>query len=120
MAGAWTVLVHQQDRKKQISSTQVARCGIRSETSRPDLPYFLNVRVLARSGVSPLVNWLTGMPKPLGSGLPFHFPRAGLGSKRSIALGPPTINRKMTALALPGKCGGLTASGLADAAGSAP
>src|SRR2546423_1745278 len=66
MAGAWTMLVHQQERKKAISSTQVARCGIRSETSRPDWPCFWKVRVLASSGVSPLVNWLPGFPKPPG------------------------------------------------------
>ena len=70
MAGAWTVLVHQQARKKAMSSTQPARFGVRSETSRPDWPCFLKVRVLASSGVSPLVNWLTGRPKLSGNGLP--------------------------------------------------
>ena len=81
MAGAWTVLVHQQDRKKAMSSTQPARFGIRSETSRPDWPYFLKVRVLARSGVSPLVNWLTGRPKLSGSGLPCCLSSSGLGRR---------------------------------------
>ena len=62
-----------------MSSTHVARCGIRSETSRPDLPCFLNVRVLASSGVSPLVNWLTGLPKLGGSGLPVMLGQLRLG-----------------------------------------
>ena len=103
MAGAWTMLVHQQERTKAMSSTHVARCGIRSETSSPDRPCFLNLRVLARSGVSPLVNWLTGMPKLLGNGWPWRFCSSGLGSKRSTALGPPTMNMKMMDLAFAGK-----------------
>ncbi len=112
MAGAWTVLVHQHERRKQRSSAQVARCGIRSDMSRPDLPCFLNFRVLANSGVSPLVNWLTGMPKLGGSGLPCHFARAGLGSNRSTGLGPPTMNMKMTDFARAAKCGFFATSGL--------
>src|SRR5438034_8001659 len=114
MAGAWTMLVHQQERRKAMSSTHVARCGIRSETSMPERPCFLNLRVLARSGVSPLVNWLTGLPKLSGSGWPWRFCNSGFGSNRSIGLGPPTINMKITALALAGKCAGLAARGLAD------
>ena len=78
------MLVHQQERRKQMSSTQVARCGIRSETSRPDWPCLAKVRLLASSGVAPLVNWLTGRPKLSGSGCPWYLPRAGLGSKRSM------------------------------------
>src|SRR5215831_14073433 len=112
MAGAWTMLVDQQERRKQMSSTRVARCGSRSETSRPDWPCLENLRVLARSGVSPLVNWLTGLPKLSGSGLPCHLARSGFGSNRSTWLGPPTMNVKITDLALASWCGFLAASGL--------
>src|SRR5206468_4076061 len=89
------------------------RCGSRSDISSPDLPHFLNVRVLASRGVSPLVNWLTGLPKLSGNGLPCHFARAGLGSNRSTGLGPPTMKRKMTFLAFGSKCGLRAARGLA-------
>ena len=54
-----------------------------------------------------------------GSGLPFHLCSAGLGSNRSIWLGPPSMNRKMTFFALAGKCGFLGASGLTSALGRA-
>src|SRR4051794_32965595 len=114
MAGAWTVELHQHERRKQTSSTQEAKCGMRSETSRPDLPCFLNVRELASSGVSPLVNWLMARPWLSGRGLPCHFFRAGLGSNRSMGLGPPTMNRKMTRLAVGSWCGFRGASGLAE------
>src|SRR5207244_8787208 len=107
------MLVHQQERIKAISSTQVARCGIRSETSRPDWPCFLDLRVLAKSGVSPLVNWLTGRPKLLGKGWPWYFCKSGLGSNRSSGLGPPTMNMKMMDLALGSKWPLLAARGLA-------
>ena len=115
IAGAWIVLVHQQERRKAMSSTQVARCGSRSDTSRPDWPWRANVRVLASSGVSPLVNWLTGRPKLSGNGWPCRRASSGLGSNRSTWLGPPTMNRKMTASARAGKCGGRAASGLVGA-----
>src|SRR5439155_17194354 len=105
------MLVHQQERRNAMSSTQVAKCGIKSEISRLDWPCFLNFRVLAKSGVSPLVNWLTGMPKLFGSGLPCHLLNSGFGSKRSPALGPPTMNMKTMDLALAGKCGCFAASG---------
>src|SRR5262249_6671984 len=111
MAGAWIVLVHQQERRKQTSATHVARFGMRSETSKPHWPCFLNFRVLAISGVSPLVNWLTKVPSLLGSGLPCCLVTSGLGSKRSSGLGPPTMNMKMTRFALATKCGSLAAKG---------
>src|SRR5207253_2640075 len=107
------MLVHQQERRNAMSSTQLARCGIKSETWHPDSPCLLNFRVLAKSGVSPLVNWLIGMPKLLGSGLPCHLANSGFGSKRSTWLGPPTMNMKMIDLALASKCGLLAPSGLA-------
>src|SRR6185436_17400609 len=38
-----------QPRKRQMSSTHSATCGNQSDTSIPDLPCFLKVRLLARS-----------------------------------------------------------------------
>src|SRR6516162_5511813 len=106
------MLVHQHERRKQMSSALAARRGIRSDNSSPDLPCLANLRVLANSGVSPLVNWLTGLPKLSGSGLPCHFDNSGLGSNRSTWLGPPTMNMKMMDFALASWWGFFAASGL--------
>jgi hypothetical protein len=46
-----------------------------------------------------------------GSGWPLYFSSAGFGSKVSMWLGPPTMNRKMTDFALGGMCGAFGASG---------
>ena len=105
------VEVHQHERRKQMSSTHVARFGRRSETSIPLRPCFFHVRVLGRMTSSPLVNWLFGRPLSSGRGLPAHFASAGLGSNRSIWLGPPTMNRKITRFAFASKWGGFTAKG---------
>src|SRR5436309_1028976 len=67
IAGAWTVLVHQHDRKKQMSSARRARFGKRSEISMPLAPCFVHLRVLGRSVSEPLVNWLLGRPVDSGS-----------------------------------------------------
>src|SRR5579872_4671831 len=95
-----------------MSSTHSAICGKSDETSIPHWPYFRNCQGEASSGVSPLVNWLGTLPKLSGSCWPSYFLSDGLGSKVSTWLGAPTMNRKMTDLALPGKCCGLGASGL--------
>src|SRR5262245_9058671 len=119
IAGAWTVEVHQHDRRKQMSSAQVARFGRRSDSSIPLRPCFANSRVLGMMTASPCVSWLFGRPVDSGSGLPAHFASAGLGSNRSIWLGPPTMNRKMTRLAFGSKCDFLGASGFFAAFSSA-
>src|SRR5262245_41841524 len=106
------VLVHQHERSMQMLSVWSAKRGIKSESSSPDLPCLENFLVLAKSGVSPLVNWLTGLPKLSGSGLPCHLISSGFGSNRSTALGPPTMNMKITDLALGSWCGFFAASGL--------
>src|SRR5262245_55112107 len=95
-----------------MSSTHVARFGIRSEISMLLLPCLANLRVLGRMTSPPVVNWLLGRPVDSGSGLPAHLARSGFGSKMSIWLGPPTMNMKMTRLAFGSKCGSLAASGL--------
>src|SRR6266404_998904 len=99
-----------------MSSTHSARCGKSDETSMPLCPYFLNCQGDASSGVSPLVNWLGTLPKLSGSCWPSYFLSAGLGSKVSMWLGAPTMNRKITDLAFAGKCCGLGASGFSRAA----
>src|SRR6266446_5755006 len=99
-----------------MSSTHSARCGNSEETSIPLWPYFLNGQGDASSGVSPLVNWLGTLPKLSGSCCPSYFLSAGLGSKVSMWLGAPTMNRKITALAFAGKCCGLGASGFSRVA----
>src|SRR5262249_39070718 len=116
MAGAWIVDVHQHARRYATSSTRPAKCGIRSLTHMPLLPCCLNFRVLGSKPESPLVNWLGNLPRFSGSGLPRHFSSPGFGSNRSIADGPPTMNMKMTDLALASKCGFLAASGLVGGA----
>ena len=54
--------------------------------------------------------------KLLGSCWPCSSFSFGLGSKRSIWLGPPSRKMKMQALALGAKCGGLAANGFAASA----
>ena len=51
------------------------------------------------------------MPKLGGSGCESSRFKSGLGSNRSIWLGPPVMNRKMQRLALAGKWPGRGASG---------
>ena len=118
MAGAWIVLLHQHDLRKAMSSTQVLRWGIRSDTHWPLFPCRLNVRVLGRTVSVPWVNWLTGLSIESGRGLPAHLARSGLGSNRSTGLGPPTMNRKMTRLAVGAKSGSFGANG--ERGGSPP
>src|SRR5712692_10709095 len=77
----------------------------------PHSPCRENFQGEASSGVSPAVNWLTTLPKLSGSFWPSYFFRAGLGSNVSMWLGPPTMNRKITDLALGAKFGGLAARG---------
>ena len=89
--------------------------GIQAETPMPQCPCFLNSQGDDRIGVLPSVNWLAILPKLSGSFWPSYFFSRGLGSKVSIWLGAPTMNRKMTDFALAGKCGGFAASGLTRA-----
>src|ERR1700682_2556393 len=102
-----------------MSSTHSAMCGKSDETSMPHWPYFRNCQGEDSSGVSPLVNWLGTLPKLSGSCCPSYFFSAGLGSNVSIWLGAPTMKRKITDLALAGKCCGLGASGLTRVTASA-
>ena len=50
--------------------------------------------------MSPLVNWLTDLPRLSGSGLPCHFSSSGFGSNRSIWLRPADHEQEDDALRL--------------------
>ena len=70
------------------------------------------MRFEASSGVSavrPIA--VTGRLNDGGSGWPSSFVSSGLGSNRSMWLGPPSRKHQMTLLAVALKCGGLAASG---------
>src|SRR5205814_4549656 len=59
-------------------------------------------------------------PNDAGIGLPAIFWSAGLGSYRSMWLGPPSMKRKITLFALAAKCDGFGASGLSGETSGAP
>ena len=61
------------------------------------------------------MNWYLASPNSAGRVWPSSLFSSGLGSNVSRWLGPPAMNRKMTDLALAGRCGGLAASGFAVA-----
>ena len=66
---------------------------------------------------------VTGKSNEGGVTCPTSFSSSGLGSKRSMWLGPPSMNSQITDFARGGWCGGLAARVLrraARAAGSAP
>ena len=79
----------------------------------PLWPYFVNVRGLASTAAFGLVNASRRFfVMDSGKGLPLHFCNSGLGSNKSIWLGPPSMKRKMTFFAFGAKCGLFGASGL--------
>ena len=92
-----------QARRTAKSSAHFAMCGSQSEKSRPLSPYLANLRLLARSVLPPVPIGVMTRPKLAGSGVPWRRVNSGLGSKRSTWLGPPSMKRKMTRLALASK-----------------
>src|SRR4051812_41512283 len=102
----------QQERMTAMSSTYLAISGYQSLTQMPDWPCCLNLRWLAISGVPAVLPIaVCGRGKLAGSGLPASLLSAGLGSKRSRWLGPPSRKHQMTDFALHGRGGALAASG---------
>src|SRR5262245_7615335 len=98
-----------------MSSTHSATRGNQSDTSMPDLPCFWNVRLDASSlFLSTPRRVLTG-PNDSGNFCPCSLVSPGFGSNVSTCDGPPDMNRKMTFLALPLKCGFFGASGSTSA-----
>ena len=81
-----------------MSSTIRAVCGSSSDSSMPDLPRLRELERRAEQlALSACRSGLRACP---GSGLPCCLVSSGLGSNRSIWLGPPCWNRQMTAFAL--------------------
>ena len=95
--------------------------GMKSENSVPLCPCGVKTRGLASTAALGLVKARRrSLVSSGGSGLPCHFWSSGLGSKRSIWLGPPSMNMKMTFLALGAKCGLRGASGFCSTAAARP
>ena len=99
-AAECTTMLPWQPRRTAMSSMHSAVCGNRSETSTPARPYFLKVRLVPSSLASALTNWYFASPNSFGRGWPSSLFNSGLGSKVSTWLGPPAVNKKITALAL--------------------
>ena len=101
------------ERISAMSSTQPATWGSRLETSVPHWPCFWNFTPVPFStAVSLRMNAnLTSSRSDSGMGCPSSSLSFGLGSKRSIWLGAPAMNKKMQALARGAKWGGLGALG---------
>src|SRR5258706_13768590 len=99
-----------------MSSTQVATWGNSSLTSAPDCPYLRNANGDGRT-LSLILKTVVGGLN--GRDCPLSFARRGFGSKVSIWDGPPSMNRKITDLALAAKWGDLGDRGLTPAAPAA-
>ena len=98
----WFNPLDQHERITARSSTQVAMCGSQSETQIPLWPCCFHFRCEARSGERPSpMGVITGL-KLGGNGWPASRFSSGLGSNVSRWLGPPSMNRKMTLLAVAG------------------
>src|SRR5438477_2386243 len=92
----WLMPSAQQERMTAKSSAQVAISGSQSETHIPLWPCCFHLRLEANSGES---NSPIGtMTRPMLDGMrwPASSLSFGLGSNRSMWLGPPSMNRKMT------------------------
>ena len=108
----WLMPSATQDRMTAMSSSIFAVCGMSSEAHVPALPCCFQVLGHPKSGepLSPIE--VMTLPKLSGSFLPASLLSRGLGSNKSIWLGPPSMNRKMTDLALPKWWGILDERGL--------
>src|SRR5438067_539953 len=107
-APLWLMLSATIDLITQMSSMHEPMCGNSSLTSIPDCPCFWNLN----GDWSRLpVRVLTSLGMAKGNGLPLSCLRRDLGSKVSIWLGPPDMNKKITRLARAANGGGLTAKG---------
>ena len=70
----------------------------------PLLPCRFHVRGEPISVLPPVPIAVIGLPKLAGIGWPDSLFNSGLGSNRSIWLGPPSIKSQMTDFAFTGKC----------------
>src|SRR4051794_20505716 len=95
------------------SSALVARFGRRLDIHRPELPCCLKSQYggITRFGAAEKVASSPVVRSAFGICFPAYFRRAGLYSKVSIWLTPPSMKRKMQLFALLGWCGGFGAMG---------
>src|SRR3954471_16382370 len=109
----------QQDRMTARSSAHPAMFGSQSEIQRPPWPCCFHSRLQPRIGepYSPIA--VMTLAKLSGIGLPASLFTIGLGSNKSIWLGPPSMKRKMTLFALAGKRAGRGDNGESAGAPSA-
>ena len=111
-AVSWSTESVDIERTSVMSSAIPAMCGTSSLSTIPDWPCGRNRNGEASRFPACVLKWISSWP---GYGLPWYFVRAGLGSNRSIWLGPPCWNRQMTDLA----CGFEAATAPAGGARSA-
>ena len=107
----WFTLSPWQLRSTQMSSACPAMCGRKSLISRPDWPRGRNGLIGPSSGLPATLRRVITSPKLPGNGWPAYLARSGLGSNKSMWLGPPCMNSQMTRLARGAKCGCRGASG---------
>src|SRR6267143_427644 len=94
-----------------MSSACCASVGYQSETQMPLLPYCLKLRFDGINELEAVPMAVIGRPNDSGIGWPASLSSSGLGSKRSMWLGPPSIKSQMTDLAFGAKCGFFGANG---------
>ena len=85
-----------------MSSTCSAIFGYQSDTQMPLRPYCLNVRLLGMSVLFEVPMAVMGRPNDEGMGCPARSSSLGLGSNRSMWLGPPSMDSQMMDFALGG------------------
>ena len=101
--GTWLFDPVRIERIRVISSAMVPRCGSNSESSIPHWPRWWNFEsdpMISRLACAALSNFKS--PSKLW---PLRFTSSGLGSNRSIWLGPPSMYIEIIARAC-GSCGG--------------
>src|SRR5579872_4484648 len=99
---------------KHRSSTCSPTWRYQSDTSWPELPYRFQVRRQPNTGFSLTAIGVKTRFTVGGSGCPANLSTAGLWSKVSMWLGPPSMNKKMTFLARGTDCAGLLDKGDVD------
>src|SRR3954447_11161286 len=88
------------ERNSVMSSTCLAISVYQSDTHIPLCPYCFHVRVDGISEFDAVPIAVTTLPYDGGSGCPASRPISGLGSNRSIWLGPPSMNSQITDFAV--------------------
>ena len=106
----WFKPLDQHDWITASPSAHVAMFGSQSDTQMPLWPCCCHFRRDGKSGARPSpIGVITGL-KLGGRGLPARRFSSGLGSKVSMWLGPPSMNRKITLRAVAGRRQGARAA----------